>query len=219
MRRRLVPLAIGMLLCAAVPAQAQAASLGIEVLSNRADVISAGDALVEVKIPGRRQRLEGQVLRRREGRDERVRAARERPLRGPRDRPVRSARNVLKATAPGAKSASVTVTNHPNGGPVFSGPQVQPWVCQATARDAQCNQPRATSTSTSRRRLSSRATTRRARRRTSRRRRPTRARRSRTSSASRPATRTATSTRSPSFTTRASRSRRGTRRTAGTTSC
>jgi len=23
----------------------------------------------------------------------------------------------------------VTIVNHPNGGPVFSGPQVQPWVC------------------------------------------------------------------------------------------
>jgi hypothetical protein len=35
----------------------------------------------------------------------------------------------------------VTITNHPNGGPVFSGPQVQPWVCQSGAQDAQCNQP------------------------------------------------------------------------------
>ena len=51
MRRRLVSLVIAMLLCAAAPAGAEAASLGIDVLSNRADVISAGDALVEVKIP------------------------------------------------------------------------------------------------------------------------------------------------------------------------
>ena len=49
--------------------------------------------------------------------------------------------NVLTARAPGAKDGRVTVTNHPNGGPVFSGPQVQPWVCQSTAVDAQCNQP------------------------------------------------------------------------------
>ena len=33
------------------------------------------------------------------------------------------------------------IVNHPNGGPVFSGPQVQPWVCQATAVDDQCNEP------------------------------------------------------------------------------
>ncbi len=49
--------------------------------------------------------------------------------------------NVLTARAAGAKEAKLTITNHPNGGPVFSGPQVQPWQCQATAVDAQCNQP------------------------------------------------------------------------------
>ena len=49
--------------------------------------------------------------------------------------------NVLTARAPGAADARITVTNHPNGGPVFSGPQVQPWVCQSTAVDSQCNQP------------------------------------------------------------------------------
>ena len=42
--------------------------------------------------------------------------------------------NVLTARAHGRKDASITVTNHPNGGPVFSGPQVQPWVCQSTRR-------------------------------------------------------------------------------------
>ncbi len=30
---------------------------------------------------------------------------------------------------------------HPNGGPVFSGPQLQPWGCQEGAVDAQCNKP------------------------------------------------------------------------------
>ena len=34
------------------------------------------------------------------------------------------------------------VTNHPNGGPVFSGPQLEPYQCQETALDAQCNEPR-----------------------------------------------------------------------------
>src|SRR5439155_19033714 len=29
--------------------------------------------------------------------------------------------------------------NHPFGGPVFSGPQIQPWKCQAGAQDRQCN--------------------------------------------------------------------------------
>ena len=48
---------------------------------------------------------------------------------------------MLQRDRAGRPGASVTVTNHPNGGPVFSGPQVQPWACQASAADAQCNQP------------------------------------------------------------------------------
>ena len=41
----------------------------------------------------------------------------------------------------GDRAAQLTVTNHPQGGPVFSGPQLAPWKCQATAKDAKCNQP------------------------------------------------------------------------------
>ena len=43
--------------------------------------------------------------------------------------------------------ARITITNHPIGGPVFAGPQVQPWFCTTTenglgpATDAQCNAP------------------------------------------------------------------------------
>ena len=43
--------------------------------------------------------------------------------------------NVLTARITGGPGARITLTNHPNGGPVFSGPQVQPWVCQETAVD------------------------------------------------------------------------------------
>ncbi len=48
---------------------------------------------------------------------------------------------MLTARAPGFAASAITITNHPNGGPVLSGPQLQPWVCQATAVDVQCNQP------------------------------------------------------------------------------
>ncbi len=49
--------------------------------------------------------------------------------------------NRLVAKAPRARGARLKITNHPNGGPVFSGPQVQPWFCQESAVDEQCNQP------------------------------------------------------------------------------
>ena len=49
-------------------------------------------------------------------------------------------RNVVVARAPGYEGRRV-VTNHPNGGPIFSGPQHTPYVCQSGALDAQCQQP------------------------------------------------------------------------------
>jgi uncharacterized tannase-like protein DUF6351 len=140
MRIRRVVLAIGVLLCAAPSTAAAAPTLRIDVLSNRANVISAADALVEVKVPAGVSASNVRVLD--DGRD--VTRAFARRKNGRFEGLVTGlslGRNVLTAQAPGASSASITVTNHPNGGPVFSGPQVQPWVCQSTAVDSQCNQP------------------------------------------------------------------------------
>src|SRR4030095_2900225 len=33
----------------------------------------------------------------------------------------------------GRPYASLTITNHSRGGPIFSGPQLQPWVCATVA--------------------------------------------------------------------------------------
>jgi Tannase-like family of unknown function (DUF6351) len=141
MPRKLVVLALGALLLLAVAEPAQAASsLEIKVLSNRADIISAGDALVEVKIPAGTSTSSVRVYD--DGRD--VTSSFARRTNGRYEGLVTGLSvgpNVLTAKAPGTTSASITVTDHPNGGPVFSGPQVKPWVCQATATDSQCNQP------------------------------------------------------------------------------
>jgi hypothetical protein len=114
----------------------------IEVLSNRADLISGGNALVAVtgrveritlngadvtsEFAWRRGRLVGLV----EGLD--------------------VGRNELRARSRRGPGARITITNHPIGGPVFAGPQVQPWVCKTIAgfpapQDAQCNAPATTS--------------------------------------------------------------------------
>jgi hypothetical protein len=139
MRRTWAVLTIGLALCCAAPANAAAPSLGIDVISNRADVISAGDALAAVKVPTGVDVARIRVFD--DGRDITSTFA------------VRSngrfeglvtglwiGPNLITARAPGAKDGRVVIWNHPNGGPVFSGPQVQPWVCQSTAVDSQCNQ-------------------------------------------------------------------------------
>ena len=110
----------------------------IEVLSNRADLISGGDALVRV-VPPRgvdAKRVKVAVGKRNVSTEFAVR---------PDGRYIglikdlRAGRNVLTATAPGGARADITIVNHPIGGPVTSGPQIQPWACAAGAVDAQCN--------------------------------------------------------------------------------
>src|SRR6266436_8876392 len=109
----------------------------IDVLSNRADLISGGDALVAVAIPaganasamrvtvGKRDvtagfavRADGRYLGRIEG--------------------LALGANVVTAKLPDGRGAHITITNYPSGGPVFSGPQVQPWSCNPGATDALC---------------------------------------------------------------------------------
>ena len=132
-------LAIGAALLAVSPAAATTAPR-IEVLSNRADLISGGDALVAVQAPpgvrpsSLRITLGGRNISSRFATraDDRFATI----VRG-----LRNGRNVLKARVAQGPARSVVITNHPNGGPVLSGPQVQPWVCQDDAVDKKCNEP------------------------------------------------------------------------------
>lgn len=112
----------------------------IHVLSNRADLISGGDALVEVVLPA--STVASVVKMTLNGKDVTNEfALRENNrymglLTG-----MSVGRNVLSAHIPGSADSTYVIVNHPNGGPVFSGPQIQPWKCQDGALDAQCNQP------------------------------------------------------------------------------
>src|SRR5581483_2430233 len=111
----------------------------IEVLSNRADLISGGQALVTVHLPAgadpsaARVALNGNDIT--EAFAVRPNGRYEGLVTG-----LVDGANKLTATMTGAAGA-ITITNHPIGGPVFAGPQVQPWVCQAGAKDKQCNAP------------------------------------------------------------------------------
>jgi hypothetical protein len=117
------------------PASASAA-LDIDVVSNRADLISAGDALVAIDGAD-----PSTITVTEDGRDVtnafavRANGRFEGLVTG-----LDVGANELVATA-GEETARVTIANHPNGGPVFSGPQIQPWVCTNGSSDPQCEQP------------------------------------------------------------------------------
>ena len=116
--------------------------VAVDVLSNRADLVSGGDALVEVSLPA--------------GADPATAAV---DLNGADITAVfkpnggtslvglvtglAPGANTLTARLPDGRGAGLTVTNHAIGGPVFSGPQIQPWACPSSppAQDAQCNRP------------------------------------------------------------------------------
>ena len=115
----------------------------LNVLSNRADLVSGGDALVQVVLP---ERVDPSTVRVSvDGRDVtsafavRPGGAYEGVVSG-----LANGANDLMATMRNGPSVHLTVTNHPSGGPVFAGPQVQPWICKTVATfpaptNAQCD--------------------------------------------------------------------------------
>ncbi len=128
--------------CAAVvPASADAASAApkIKVLSNRADLVSGGDALVQVRVPVGTRRSELRLAAGDRNVTRALRRAGKHRYRGLIKRmPEGRVRLIARIRDGGA--ARLKLTNHPIGGPIFAGPQIQPWDCQDTAVDEQCNE-------------------------------------------------------------------------------
>lgn len=112
-----------------LPAPAAASAVvTIKVLSNRADLVSGGDALVEVVLPSGTNPADVRVYD--DSRDV-TSAFAVRPdgrflglVTGLSEGP-----NIVKARVPGGRGARIAVTNHPVSGPVFSGPQTVPFRC------------------------------------------------------------------------------------------
>jgi Tannase-like family of unknown function (DUF6351) len=125
------------------PAGALAAGPGnleIRVISNRADLISGDDALVSIGIP--RGVRPSQIRVKLNGSNVtsefavRANGSYEGMVEG-----LDLGRNLLVATASGADPDRAVIRNHPIGGPVFSGPQVQPWVCRNGSTKPKCEAP------------------------------------------------------------------------------
>src|SRR4051812_15364652 len=137
-------IAVSSILCLAglapVVADARTPAPRIEVLSNRADLVSGGDALVRVTLP---RGVKASRLRLTAGKRNVTRAlkpAGNRRLEGVVDG-LGVGRVALAGRIRRGGAARLYVTNPPIGGPIFAGPQIQPWTCQEGAKDAQCNQP------------------------------------------------------------------------------
>ncbi len=131
--------ALGVLLLAASPALAakRHRRVSITVVSSRADLVSGGSALVAIAPAKDAHRLKIRIGRRNVTKRFKVRSKKrlEGLVTG-----LKLGRNVLRATLRNGSGARITLVNHPSGGPLFSGPQIEPWVCQSTAVDAKCDQ-------------------------------------------------------------------------------
>jgi hypothetical protein len=132
---------------AADAARKASADVRLDVLSSRADLVSAGDALVEVVLPagtsatGLRVDVDGRDV------SDAFALRREGSVKG---RVVglviglRTGKNLLRARLADGRGAQLALTNHPRGGPLLSGPQLKPWECTTDANglgspDGQCN--------------------------------------------------------------------------------
>jgi hypothetical protein len=139
-------LALTMILATQSASSAQSAAM-LETVSNRADLVSGGDVLVRVRPTTRRAATSPGML-----------SLNGAPL-----------ADVLHAApdgdgflglvtglnlgdndltfVSGGNTAALQVTNYPIGGPIFSGPHLQPWACTTQANglgaavDADCNAP------------------------------------------------------------------------------
>ena len=102
----------------------------ITVVSNRADLISGGDALVSVDLSANprsiRVELNGANITdafavRPNGRYEGLVTG------------LEVGKNILRVRPGNGVGRWIEITNHPIGGPVFTGEQIQPWLCRTAA--------------------------------------------------------------------------------------
>ncbi len=138
--KALTAVGVIVVLAGGAPSAASAQSLQINVLSTRADLVSGGQALTSIDLPAgtdsatvavklNGRNVTSQFAKRPNGEFEGL-------LSG-----LVNGSNRVTASLPHRTSTSVTIINHPIGGPIFSGPQIQPWICESGATDPQCDQP------------------------------------------------------------------------------
>jgi hypothetical protein len=114
-------------------------ALSISVLSGRANLVTGGSALVAVNVPRRDRRKVKITLGHRNLTRKFVAESNgqlEALVTG-----LALGSNTLQATVPGGWATKITLVDHPNTGPIFAGPQLEPWICEAGATDPHCDKP------------------------------------------------------------------------------
>jgi hypothetical protein len=137
---RLTLAVLAALLLTSAPAAAATPHASIAVLSSRANLVSGHSALVRIDFSRARDVKGAKVTVGKRNVRKAFAKSGSRKLLGV-VRGLDSGGNNLTVKLPGGGGARITLTDHPIGGPVLSGPQLKPWTCQKGARDAQCNQP------------------------------------------------------------------------------
>lgn len=133
------------------PGEGGRSLLDIRTLSSRADLVSGGDALIEVRSPaGTRV---NQVTLTLNGKDVSAHLKSDHATgsyRGVIDGMTIGKNTLVAKTKSPKADATLTVTNHPITGPVLSGPHLAPYECSTEASglgpalDANCSAPRTT---------------------------------------------------------------------------
>jgi hypothetical protein len=124
------------------PAAAGGNLTTMQVLGNRADLVSGGQALVEVALPAKAKASHSDVRMLLNGQDvTAVFAVRTDGRYLGRVAGLVEGENTLVARVPNGPGARLTITNHPIGGPVFSGAQVPFWVCTTKVVNPTANNP------------------------------------------------------------------------------
>lgn len=148
--RRIAAFGVAAALVGLIPMPATAQADGdvvvVSAISNRADLISDGDVLIEVAVPDGVPAADVTVTAgTRDVTEAFVQTDDEHLLGLVGGLPLGT--STISAVLPDGRGARLEVTNHAVGGPIFAGPQVQPWICETeefgleAPIDAACNAP------------------------------------------------------------------------------
>jgi len=138
-----IGVAVLLLLATGAPASAAKTHkprLSITVLSGRADLVSGNSALIAITLPNRAAARHIRITLGRRNVRRAFRFRSDGQFEALLTR-LRLGKNLLQATLPSGWAARITLVNHPASGPVLSGPQLEPWICQSGAVDSKCDQP------------------------------------------------------------------------------